>query len=72
MFETELDFFITNQDQLVERYKDKVLVIKGAEIIGIYSTALEAYLESQKKHAVGTFMIQPCTPGPDAYTVTLI
>jgi len=72
MFTKELEFFINNQEQLVRQYKGKVLVIKDDTILGVYSTPLEAYLESQKTHELGTFMIQPCEPGPDAYSVTLI
>lgn len=71
MFEKELHYFISNQNELVERYKGKVLVIKGLEVIGVYDTALVAYIETQKQHPLGTFMIQACEPGPDAYTVTI-
>lgn len=72
MFKDELEFFIANQDDLVQRYNGKVLVIKGQEILGVYETTLDAYLDAQKEHALGTFMIQPCAPGPDAYSVTLV
>ncbi|MEK6406254.1 MAG: hypothetical protein AABN34_04745 [Acidobacteriota bacterium] len=72
MFTKELAFFIDNQEKLVEQYKGKILVIKNDEIIGVYGTPLEAYLESQKTHELGTFMIQACEPGPDAYSVTLV
>lgn len=69
MFEKELAFFIANQKRLVEDHLGKILVIKGQEVIGVYSDALEAYIETQKKHKLGTFMLQPCQPGPEAYTV---
>lgn len=72
MFKDELEFFITNQNELVKQYVGKVLVIKGQEILGVYDTTLQAYLETQKQHTLGTFMIQPCEPGPDAYSVTLV
>ena len=71
MFTEELEFFVTNQNILVEQYGGKFLVIKGKTIIGVYSSALEAYFNTQKTHKLGTFMIQPCEPGPDAYTVTI-
>lgn len=71
MFKTELDFFIANQDKLVKKYGRKVLVIKGHQVVGAYRSALEAYLEAQKKFRLGTFMIQPCRRGPSAYTVTI-
>jgi len=71
MFTEELNFFIANQDQLVERYSGKVLVIKGQSIVGVYPNVLSAYLEAQKEHELGSFMIQLCLPGPQAYTVTI-
>ncbi len=71
MFEKELDFFIANQDDLVSRYFGQILVIKGQEVVGAYRSPLEAYLEASKRFAPGSFAIQPCRPGPDAYTVTV-
>jgi len=70
-FEKELAFFIENQEALIEKYLGKVLVIKGREIIGVYPTTLGAYLETQKTHPLGSFMLQPCLPGPEAYTVNI-
>jgi hypothetical protein len=71
MFEEELKFFISNQDDLVKKYRGKVLVLKGKTVLGAYSSPLEAYIEAQKEHKIGTFMIQPCEPGVDAYTVSI-
>ena len=71
MFQTELDFFIKNQDRLVVEHPGKVLAIQGESILGIFDTPLEAYVETQKNHKLGTFMLQPCSPGPDAYTITI-
>jgi hypothetical protein len=71
MFKTELNYFINHQDELVRLYRDKFLVLKGEGVVGAYSSALEAYLEAQKSHPLGTFMIQQCTPGSEAYTVSV-
>lgn len=71
MLKEELDFFITNQDELVKQYAGKILVIKNKEVIGVYNNVLEAYLEAQKENELGTFMIQPCENGVEAYTVTI-
>ena len=71
VFAQEFEFFVENQQRLVDEHGGKVLVIKGREIIGVYDTPLQAYLEAQKEHKIGTFMIQPCRSGPEAYTVTL-
>lgn len=71
LFKNELDFFVKNQERLVKDHEGKALVIKGNRILGAYDTPLEAYVEAQRKHPVGTFMIQICAPGPDAYTITI-
>jgi hypothetical protein len=70
-FREELDFFIANQENLVKDYEGKVLVIKGRTILGVYPNSISAYIETQKDHPAGTFMIQPCEPGPRAYTVVI-
>ncbi len=71
MFTEELDFFIENQEQLVKQFLGKILVLKGRQVVGVYDTNLEAYLSAQEQYPLGTFMLQPCKPGPDAYTVTI-
>jgi hypothetical protein len=71
MLQAELDYFIAHQDELVRQYRGKVLVLKDQQVVGVYDTLLRAYLEAQKHYALGSFMLQPCEPGPDAYTVTI-
>lgn len=71
MFQKEFEYFKANQEDLVRQHEGKVLSIKGEKVIGVYNNALEAYIESSKDHKIGSFMIQPCKPGPEAYTVTI-
>ena len=71
MFQEELKFFQQNQNSFVSQYFGKILVIKGNILLGIYDTALVALKETTKNYELGSFMIQPCIPGPDAYTVTI-
>jgi len=71
MLKDELDFFIANQDRLVRKYPHKVLVIKGKRVAGVYDNLLDAYFEARKLYKPGTYMIQPCEAGPEAYTVTI-
>jgi hypothetical protein len=71
VFEAELEYFIANQEELVSRYRGQSLVIRGSELVGVYSSPLDAYLAARRSYPAGTFMIQPCEPGPDAYTVTI-
>lgn len=71
MFQEELNYFIQNQDALVQQHNGKVLVLQGPRVIGVFDDLLHAYVETQKEHPLGTFMLQRCIPGPDAYTVTI-
>ena len=71
MFDRELQFFIANQDRLVADHLGKTLVLKGEQVVGVHDSPLEAYLEAIKRFEPGSFMIQPCAEGSDAYTVTI-
>lgn len=71
MFEKELEYFKANQDELVKKHNGKILILKDEEICGAYDTTIDAYLDGNKKYGEGSFMIQRCIPGPDAYTVTV-
>ena len=70
MLEKEFKYYLDNQDQLVKEFKGKFLVIIDQKVIGAYDTQAEAYNETQKTHAVGTFLIQLCDVGRDSYTQT--
>jgi hypothetical protein len=71
MFDQELNFFIENQEELVKQYRGKVLVLIGKNVVGAFGDLKEAYKEAVKNYELGTFMLQRCEPGPDAYTVTI-
>ena len=71
MFQEELEFFIANQADLVDKYRGKVLVLRGSSVMGVYDSTLEAYLRGQEQCGPGAFMLQPCEPGPDAYSVNV-
>jgi len=71
MFEKDLEYFIANQEQLVAKHRDKTLVIKDCQVVEVCDTPLAAYLKAKERYEPGTFMIQPCSPGPGAYTVSI-
>jgi hypothetical protein len=63
-------WYIENQDKLVSLYDGKVLVIKGNNVVGSFDSEESAYFDSISKYKPGTFIIQKCTPGEEAYTQT--
>lgn len=68
--EKELTYFKEHQDELVQEYLGRFIVIKNQEVIGDYDSELEALEETQKEHETGTFLIQHCLPGEDVYSET--
>lgn len=70
MLEKEFKYYLDHQEELVNQYNGKFLVIIDQKVVGVYSSMDEAYFEAQKKYELGTFLIQKCTPGNSAYTMT--
>ncbi|GAB6393870.1 MAG: hypothetical protein MdMp024_0182 [Bacteroidales bacterium] len=70
MLDKEFQYYLTNQSDLVKKYEGRFVVIIGEEVVGNYESYEQALFESQKKHELGTFLIQECTAGEDAYTQT--
>ena len=54
--------------ELLKQYKGKFVVIVGHSVVGAYRTFKDAVLRSAKKYALGTFLVQECTEGDEAYT----
>lgn len=70
MLEKEFKYYLKNQDELLKKFNGRFIVIKGDKVLGDYSTEIEALSETRKSHEIGTFLIQKCTPGNNAYTET--
>ena len=64
----EFKYYVDHQNELVAKYLDKFIVIKGQQVIGVYDRELDAVLETAKSHPMGTFLVQKCEPGQDSYT----
>jgi hypothetical protein len=70
MLEKEFSYYLANQGELVKKYNNRFLVIVGERVVGDYDTHEQALFQSQKKYKRGTFLIQECTEGEEAYTAT--
>lgn len=66
----EFDYYLANQAELVRQYNGKFVVIKDGQVIGSYDSQAVAVSETQKAHALGTFLVQKVEPGNAAYTQT--
>ncbi len=70
MLEKEFKYFKDHQEELVKKHEGKYLVIVAEEVVGGYDSEIDAYTEAKKHHKPGTFLIQHCLPGENAYTQT--
>lgn len=70
MLDAEYKYYLEHQQELLELYRGRFVVIVGNAVVGDYSTQAEAYLDSMKKYSLGTFLIQECKDGTSAYTQT--
>jgi molybdopterin biosynthesis enzyme MoaB len=66
----DFEWYLANQDAMVQQYDGKVIVIKNGTVLGAYDTVTDAVLETQKHHAPGTFIVQRVSEGEEAYTRT--
>ncbi len=70
MLETEFKYYLSHQEELVEKYNGKFLIIIGEKVVEFYDSFEEALFNSQSKYQLGTFLIQQCVLGEDNYTQT--
>ncbi len=65
--EKEFNYYISHQDELAKLHKDKFIVIKDCQVIGVYDSEFEAITETTKQHELGTFLVQKCETGTNSY-----
>jgi hypothetical protein len=70
MLDKEFQYFVNHQEELVAKYNGRVIVIVGEEVIGDFSSEAEAYIAASKMYQPGSFLIQKCIPGKEAYKQT--
>ncbi|GAP71595.1 hypothetical protein SAMD00024442_146_3 [Candidatus Symbiothrix dinenymphae] len=70
MLNKEFKYYRDNQGELLKTYNSRFVVIVGEEVVGDYDGFENALFATVKEHELGTFLIQECTEGEDAYTQT--
>jgi hypothetical protein len=71
MLDKEFQYYLDNQNELLKKYNNRFIVIVGNEVVGDYDSFEQALFQTiEKKYELGTFLIQECTEGEDAYTQT--
>ncbi|MCL1946067.1 MAG: DUF5678 domain-containing protein [Chitinivibrionia bacterium] len=70
MLDKEFNYYLKHQNELLEKYNNRYLVIVGENVVGDYDKLEDALQRSGEKYKLGTFLIQECTEGDSAYTAT--
>ena len=68
MLHNEFEYYLAHQEELISQYEGRYIVLKDNKVLGDYSSRIEAYKETKKHHALGTFIIQLCAADIDAYS----
>ena len=64
----QFEFYLSHQEELVKEYDGKYIVIKDCKVLGAYASEAEAIRGTTREHELGTFIVQKCEAGNDAYT----
>ncbi len=70
VLEKEFEFYLANQDEMVDKYDGKVVAITGGVVVGVYDSELAAVTDLRKTNKLGTVLVQKVTAGASAYTYT--
>jgi len=70
LLEKEFQYFINHQDELVKKFNNKFIIIIDNNVEGAYDDIADAYIQTTQKFKPGTFLIQHCINGKEAYSQT--
>lgn len=70
LLEVAFEFYLSHQDEMVKKYDGLYVIIKNGEVLGAYANVLDAVMETQKIHQLGTFLVQKVSKGDVEYSQT--
>jgi len=70
MLDKEFKYYLAHQNELLPKYDGKYVMVVGEKVVGAYNSISEAYYKGRNEYGPGNFLVQLCTPGNSAYTVT--
>jgi ABC-type phosphate/phosphonate transport system ATPase subunit len=68
MLEKEFKYYLDHQGELVKKYNNRFVAIADGKVVGDYDTFEQALFKTAEKYEPGTFLVQECTEGEEAYT----
>jgi len=70
MLRKDFEWYLENQDTLVNLYNGQYLVISGGKVLFASHDKDTAYNKGNEIAGLGKYILQHCTPGDEAYSVT--
>ena len=67
MADENLQYYIDNQAEIVEKYSGRYIVISSKKIQASFSNLVEAVKYAREKFNSGDFQVQLVEPGRDSY-----
>lgn len=61
-------WFLENYDSLFRKFGKAYLAIKNGAVLGSYQTYADAVHETERKEALGSFIVQYCNGEESGYT----
>ena len=69
--ESDFHYYLDHQEELVEQYDGRIIVIKEGRVLGVYDSQVDAIGKTvESGYELGTFLVQTVSEGSDAYTQT--
>ena len=66
----EFAYYLAHQDEIVDNYDGKYIVIRDGQVLSDYEDELAAITETQKSHELGTFLVQKVSTGTSDFSLT--
>jgi hypothetical protein len=70
MLQDNFKYYIKHQDELLRQYNGKYIVLSDCAVAAAADDNDKAYNIGKEKFGLGNFIVQLCTPGTEAYTMT--
>lgn len=70
MLDKEFAYYLRHQNELLPLYNGKYVMIVGEKVVGAFNSISEAYYNGKNRFGIGNYLVQLCTPGNSAYTIT--
>ncbi len=68
----DFDFFLSNYDELFQKYGKCFLAIRDRQILGSYLTVREAIDDLAPEYPLGSYILQECDGTENAYTTRIM